>query len=313
MNVLFDADILVFRCAFAAEYQMWFLAYDRDETNQDGSPKEFDGFKKVESFRYNREAKERLNEVCPGQYSREEGHDYQLWSETQLEPFGHAVQNLNTLVDHILSTLGHTEFDARMFLSPYKGENFRYAIATTLPYKGNRDRTHRPTYEKELRDYIIEHWDTTVAEGEEADDLLGIEQTRLGDNSIIVTLDKDLDQIPGMKHNFMYDRTYEVTPEQAATNFHIQLLMGDTTDNIPGLPGIGIGKARKALHGLSGASEELSEVCRQYQIHSGKENWQEYLLEQGNLLHIRRYPGESWYCKEIDQEDAWDSANLTLY
>jgi hypothetical protein len=265
-------------------------------------------------FRYNKEAKEKLNELLPGQYSREEGKDYQLWSEPQLEPFSHAVQNLHTLVDSILENLGHTEFDARMFLSPYKGTNFRYAIATTLPYKGNRDRSHRPTYEKELRDYIIEHWDTVVADGEEADDLLGIEQTRLGADSIIVSLDKDLDQIPGMKHNFMYDRTYEVTPEQAATNFHIQLLMGDTTDNIPGLPGIGIGKARKALHGLSGASEELNEVYRQYQIHSGKDDPWKYLVEMGQLLHIRRTVGEIWQPDlEQPEKEAWDNQELSLY
>jgi len=298
MNVLFDADILVFRCAFAAEYRMWYLKVDGVEYE----------------FRYNKEAKEKLNELCPGQYSREEGKDYTIWSEPQLEPLSHAIQNINTLVSHILEVLGHTDFDARMFLSPYRGENFRYAIATTLPYKGNRDRAHRPTYEKELRDYIIGEWDTVVAEGEEADDLLGIEQTRLGSNSIIVSLDKDLDQIAGLKHNFMYDRTYEVTEAQATHNFHIQLLMGDATDNIPGLPGIGIGKARKALHGLSGASQELNEVYRQYIIHSGKDDPWKYLLEQGQLLHIRRTVGELWQPNlEQKEEDVWDSAKLTLY
>ena len=299
MHVLFDADIIVFRCAFAAEYRMWYLKV---------------GDKEYE-FRYNKEAKEKLNEVLPGQYSRTEGEDYTLWSEVQLEPLSHAIQNIDTLVEHILVSVGETEFDALMYLSPYQGSNFRYDIATTLPYKGNRDRTHRPTYEKELRDYIVSTWDTTIAVGEEADDLLGIAQTRLGDNSIIVTLDKDLDQIPGLKHNFMYDRTYEITDAQASLNFHIQLLMGDITDNIPGLPGIGIGKARKALHGLVGGAEQLEEVWRQYQIHSGKEDPWKYLVEQGQLLHIRRTVGEMWQPdgEAVTEESPWDSPELSLF
>ena len=51
MLVLFDADILVFRCAFAAEYQEWFLKVG-DETYE---------------FRYNKEAKDKLNELLPVQ------------------------------------------------------------------------------------------------------------------------------------------------------------------------------------------------------------------------------------------------------
>jgi len=196
MHVLFDADIAVFRCAFAAEYRMWYIKVGTQE----------------HEFRYKKDAMEKVNELCPGVYSRTEGEDYAIWSEPQLEPLSHAIQNVNTFVSHVLEVLGATDFDARMFLSPYGGSTFRQRLATTVPYKGNRDRTHRPTYEKELRDYIIENWDTTVAVDEEADDLLGIEQTRLGDNSIIVSLDKDLDQIPGLKHNFMYDRTYDITP-----------------------------------------------------------------------------------------------------
>ena len=298
MHILFDADILVFRCAFASEYRMWYLKV---------KDKEYE-------FRYKKEAMEKLDELCPGQYSRKEGEDYELWSEPQLEPLSHALQNVNTNVASILEQLGATDFDARMFLSPFGGTNFRYDIAKTLPYKGNRDRTHRPTYEKEVRDYIISEWDTTVAVGEEADDLLGIEATRLGKNAILVSIDKDLDQIPGLKHNFMYHRTYEVDGAQAVLNFHIQLLMGDTTDNIPGLPGIGIGKARKALHGLSGASELLAEVWRQYQIHSGKDDPWTYLVEQGQLLHIRRTVGEMWQPHiEGEAESTWNSQNLSLY
>jgi len=299
MRVLVDADIMVFRCGFAAEYQQWFLRVG--ETTHD--------------FRYKKEAMEKLDELLPGKYSRQEGEDYTLWSETQLEPLGHAIQNLNTLMDHCLNTLEATEFDVKMYLSG-QGKTFRDELAVTRPYKGNRDRMHRPTHEFDLRNYIIETWDTQVADGEEADDLLGIAQTADPINTIVVTLDKDLDQIPGMKFNFMHDRVYDVSADKADFNFHMQLLTGDSTDNVPGLPGIGPGKALKALHGLSGGLERLREAWRMYQIHSGTEDPWAYMHEQGQLVKIRTYPGQVWSVPEsfgFKEEAAWDSQDLSLF
>jgi len=297
MHVLFDADILVFRCAFAAEYRIWFLKIG-DKTHE---------------FRYKREAAEALDDLLPGKYSRKEGEDYTMWSEVVLEPLSHAIQNITTLVSSVIEELGQSEFDIHMMLSPWGTPNFRHEVATSVPYKGNRDRSHRPTYEKELRNFIVETWPTTIAVNEEADDLLGIEQTRIGANSIIVSIDKDLDQIPGLKHNFTYNRTYEITNEQAIYNFHLQLLMGDSTDNIPGLPGIGVGKARKALHGLETEREQFAEVCRMYTNHSGRVDWEGYLREQGRLLWIRRQRGEMWEPDITEGEDGWDSQHLSLY
>jgi 5'-3' exonuclease len=211
-----------------------------------------------------------------------------------------------------------SDFDVEMYLSPSSGSNFRYEVAETRPYKGNRDRTHRPTHEADLRNYIIENWPTTIAEGEEADDLLGIEQTADPNNTIIVSLDKDLDQIPGLKYNFVADRSYEITQEQAHYNFHIQLMAGDSTDNIPGLPGVGVGKAAKALHGITDPMEQLAEVWRMYQIKSGVKDPWKYLHEQGQLLHIRRHVGQMWSVPDtfgFPNEDMleWEGADLSLF
>jgi len=134
-----------------------------------------------------------------------------------------------------------------------------------------------------------------VAENEEADDLLAIEQTRLGPHdSIILSIDKDLDQVPGLKYNFMHNIGYDVVQKQADYNFCAQLLTGDTTDNIPGLPKVGPKTAAKILHGLETYDEMMEEVTRQYQIRAGQEDWYGYLVEQGQLLWIRREPGQMW-------------------
>ena len=200
-----------------------------------------------------------------------------------MEPFSHAAQNFKSLIRKALEDCHCNEFDAKVYLSG--ATNFRDRVAVTRPYKGNRDRSHRPTYEEEMKEFIIKNYDTYVADDCEADDLLGIAQTKLGPHeSVIISLDKDLDQIPGFKYNYMHKVNYDITPAQAHYNFHVQLMTGDSTDDVPGLPGIGPGKAKKALHGLETASDQFSEVVRMYQIHSGKEDWIEYLREQGKLI-----------------------------
>jgi hypothetical protein len=299
MYALFDGDIIVFRCGFAAERRKHFLKV---------------GDKEYE-FEYKREAKAKLDELVPGQYSRKEGEDYEMWSEVVLEPLEHALQNVKTLVRRCLDAVQCNDFDAKFYLSPASGKTFRHDLATTKPYKGNRDRSHRPSYEQSIREYIQRTWDTTVAENEEADDLLGIEATKMGDECVIISLDKDLDQIPGNKYNYLHEVAYYIDEAAGWKNFFIQLLKGDTTDNIPGLPGIGEGKAQKALHGIESPAEMLQECARMYQIHSGVEDWLAYMKEQGNLLWIRRYPGELWsddLDEDLEEEEAWDNQELSL-
>jgi hypothetical protein len=299
MYALFDGDIIVFRCGFAAERRKHFLKVDGKDYE----------------FEYKREAKAKLDELVPGQYSRKEGEDYEMWSEVVLEPLDHAVQNVKTLVRRCLDAVQCNDFDVRMYLSPAGGNTFRHSIATTKPYKGNRDRSHRPTYESDIREYIQRTWDTTVAENEEADDLLGIEGTKMGDECVIISLDKDLDQIPGNKYNYLHEVAYYVDEATARKNFYLQLLKGDSTDNIPGLPGIGEGKALKALHGLETDEEMLRECITQYQIHSGVEDWEAYLIEQGRLLWIRRYPGQLWGSEletTLKEQEVWDNQELSL-
>lgn len=310
---LLDGDIVVFRCGFAAERMVHWLAWDPIyETAPDGTQdKDNPEFRQTKVFEYKREAREHLDKVCPGKKSRVEGQDYMFWAERDLEPLSHALNNVKTLIERVCEATTVDLWDLRVYLS--SGENFRHREAKTRPYKGNRIKEHRPTYEKEIRNYLIENYDCYVAEDEEADDLMGIAQTKIGpEKSVIISLDKDLDQIPGLKYNWLHDAHYFVDDKKAAYNFHMQLMSGDTTDNIPGLPGIGPGKAAKALHGAETPEEMMEEVCRMYQMHSGVDDWLEYLREQGRLLYIRRKPGEMWE-PPVDLEDPYLlDMNMTL-
>lgn len=294
---LVDGDIVVFRCGFAAERTVWHLSIPSQD---------FLGV-----FEYKREAMDELDKRLPGVFSRVEGEDYKLFPEKQLEPLSHATHNVRTLMNRITESCNLNEFEVQVCLSA--GRNFRHEIAKTRPYKGNRKVEHRPSYEQEIKDYIKSNYDTYEAVDEEADDLMGIKATAAGpEDAIIITIDKDLDQVPGLKYNWVHDVHYNVTPEQAHYNFHLQLLTGDTTDNIPGLPGIGPGKAKKALHGLETEQELMEEVCRMYQVHAGKKDWKEYLIEQGRLLWIRREVGELWTPNFEEVADEWDGVEMTL-
>lgn len=294
---LVDGDIVVFRCGFAAERNEWHLHVPS---------KDYTGV-----FEFKREAGEKLDELLPGKHSRVDGEDYRLFPEVQLEPLSYALNNVKTLMKRLADANGLNDFDLQVFLS--EGKCFRHRIAKTRPYKGNRDEARRPTYEKEIKRFIKENYDTYVAVDEEADDLMGIAATKYGPHeSILITLDKDLDQIPGLKYNWLHEVGYEIDENRAWYNLCIQIMAGDSTDNIPGLPGIGPGKAAKALHGLEDNPQAMmEEVIRQYQMHSGKDDWAEYLKEQGRLVYIRRKPGEMWE-PPIDSEDPY-AIDLNMY
>jgi hypothetical protein len=162
--------------------------------------------------------------------------------------------------------------------------NFRTEIATTAPYKGNR-KSEKPVHYHLLRNYLVSSWDARVIDGMEADDMLAIRATEEGDESVIVTLDKDLDQVVGWHYNFVKNNQYYVTEQEALLNFYTQFLVGDAVDNIKGAKGIGPKKALKLL-------EDKSEV----------EMWntvveclgEEHAMENGHLLYMLRTPTDTW-------------------
>lgn len=156
-----------------------------------------------------------------------------------------AVGNLNSAVQAMLEPFPDREW----YKSYITGKgNFRYDVATIKPYKGNRDPNHRPKYYKELREYLVERFGTTVVEGMEADDALGIEQYKHKDQSTcIVSIDKDMKTIPGWHYNPSHKLLFNQSIEDANRFLLWQMLVGDTTDNIPGINKIGPKTADKIL------------------------------------------------------------------
>jgi len=219
-----------------------------------------------------------------------------------VEPVEHALHNAKTLVEGIIKALKISDMDVTLYLSG--GKNFRYDIAKTRPYKGNRDDSQRPTHEEAIRTYLKSKWNTVVTDGIEADDALGIAMSKYGADGVICSVDKDLDMIPGKHYNFVEDIEYEVDEELAWRTFCKQLLTGDSTDNIPGLKGIGGAKAEKMLEGFT-RDEWFPEVVANYARRSGRTDWFEYLREQAKLIWIMRHPTDPEVDMMLEGMDAY--------
>lgn len=161
--------------------------------------------------------------------------------------------------------------------------NFRYAVAKTAPYKGNR-KGEKPTFLPACREWLVEHCSASVSVDEEADDLIAIRATEVP--SIIVSLDKDFQQVPGWHYNFVKKVKNFVTPEEGLLFFYKQILMGDSADNIKGVGGVGPVKAAKLLD----KAKDEAELYRRCVVALGEER----VLENGRLLWLRRKPLQMW-------------------
>ncbi|MCH8149706.1 MAG: DNA polymerase I, partial [Planctomycetes bacterium] len=160
-----------------------------------------------------------------------------------------------------------------MVLDPSPEEevrNFRYAIAED--YKANRDPA--PDELHLQADRIVEIVKALgipvyCEAGFEADDLMATMSHRLADVDVevfLVSPDKDLEQLISDRVRLFDPRKGEVldapalkekkgyTPEQA---IDVQTLMGDATDNIPGVWLIGIVKAAKLINRFGSAQAVL--------------------------------------------------------
>jgi 5'-3' exonuclease len=173
----------------------------------------------------------------------------------------------------------------RVYLTADDKSNFRFDIYPA--YKANR-KSPRPIYYGELREHLIRIYPTTVVSGMEADDALGQAQT---DNTVICSIDKDLDQIPGKHYDFVKDIQYEVSKEKAERFFWFQLLMGDVTDNITGIPGCGPKTAERLLSGAS--NDEYPQIVYDaYEAHYGETDALKMMTLNGQLLKIKQQEGE---------------------
>jgi DNA polymerase-1 len=207
------------------------------------------------------------------------------WS-TQDDTREDAEEKVDECMEYILND---TTFDGVPYECFITGKgNFRYDIAVSHPYKGNRKDTAKPEHLDHCRDYLEEYWEATRSENEEADDLIAIRATELGPHAVIASVDKDFLQVPCVHYNTRRQDFTTVSEHEGILFFYKQMLMGDKADNIVGLHRVGPKTADKMLHGAKDEYEMYDLVLEAY---GGNE---ERVLENGRLLWLRREVGELW-------------------
>lgn len=249
------------------------------------------------------------------QYCQQEDLDLtiDLIKTTTPEPVEYCLHTIKIMLESIMEGAGCTS--TRVFLTG-KG-NYREVMAVTYPYKGNRDNTAKPTHFDAAGDYLKDRFNAETIDGCEADDALGYESMLDPDNTVLCTTDKDLLMIPGwhyswsstaemMKYSspslleqlrYPYNKPFEITPYDADKWFYLQLLMGDPTDNIKGIKGIGIKKAEKILS--DDGFVPYPEVIREwYSTVAGAYEQaglsHDFLIENAHLLWMQREKGKLW-------------------
>jgi 5'-3' exonuclease len=211
---------------------------------------------------------------------------------TEDDPSWVATSRANEMVERILEATGATEFE--LWLTG-KG-NFRFNVYPE--YKANRIGAPRPYWEPAVKDFLVERWGARYSTGCEADDMVGARQCELNaiSPSIIAHIDKDIDMIPGRHYNWEIkrngsvvrpERLYEISELEAYYNFYYQMLIGDTVDNLKGVPGIGPKKAAGILQNCNSPQEMFEAVRDTY-------NNDEYMEMTGKCLWIWRKMNDIW-------------------
>ena len=246
--------------------------------------------------------------------------------------------------------------------------NFRNKVANIKQYKGNRyhpdgsRKVERPQHLPTARKYLANKYSALISNNEEADDTMSYRsydimsgQDEIYTEAVLGTSDKDIGSNSGIYMNIMYDTVDlhkgfgEIELNKAKTKvkgwglkfFCAQLLMGDPTDNIPGLPktpeiaktlygcrlgGLGPAKAFTILESTKNYKEAMAIVRVMYKDYANTHikdakittwrgdtidyTWNDLLKEQGRLLWMRQSRGELWNTRKdyaMQERAMWDS------
>lgn len=223
---LLDGDIVAYRSAAPCDGRGYAIVHKLDHKTH------------LAKERYKKDIQKEWDE---GGY---EDETHEIIPTKDPEPEAYAIYNVDQIVGNILDRWPGAW--VRVYLTG--NTNFRTQIWDQ--YKANRDDMERPCHLSACKQHLLNKYGGIMKDFHEADDLMGIEAMRLRElkrRYVVGSIDKDLDCIPGEHDNFVKGVSYEVSEEEALNFYYRQCLMGDKTDNIPGIYGIGPKKSIKIL------------------------------------------------------------------
>ena len=211
---------------------------------------------------------------------------YRCAASAENEPEEIAILRVENLMREILEATNSESYQC--FISPSK--NFRHIIYPE--YKANRRNTVDPKWRQACKDYLYTQWNGKDFFNYEADDALAWNQT---DGTVICSIDKDLKQIAGWHYNFVKKEGDEVEPLQGLSTFYQQVLIGDKTDNLIGLKGIGPKIAARYLEGCY-TEQEMFDTCNT--LYQDKHQLAVNLM----CMWLCRSQGETWVHHQRDTQ-----------
>lgn len=172
-------------------------------------------------------------------------------------------------------------------------------------YKGQR-KQEKPEWHSHIKEYLINDYNAIVTDdGREADDIISEmctahykdvlissfeipmpcsweDNIKQDCNLVACSSDKDFNTFPGFHYNPKWKVKYWVSEEDAELWFQCQMIMGDTVDNIKGIPGLGKMAAYKIL---SEAEDPALAVIAQYKT-KFEDDWEQEYNKNYELLRI---------------------------
>lgn len=247
--------------------------------------------------------KSRFNKpALPGQLYTElvamvaDKHSHQFSKEEDRQYLEDSWNNFQKGLEEILEAVFAEEY----LMAVKSALNYRSDLYPDYKMNRHKDPSKMNAFVPVIRKLAIHEGLAIEAVGREADDMLRMwaEQARAaGIPYVIVSIDKDLDCIPGKHYHIKKKILYEVSPMEATRFFYQQLLSGDPTDNIPGVMGIGPVKAEKFLYNTH-TEEEMQEVVVETYMSVYETDWHDMLLSNGKMLYLQKHAEDYFTLQE---------------
>lgn len=252
--------------------------------------------------------------ACENRYKNENGFTVVTLEEPVEDPVADALylekayERLLTIINDLVETCFATEYRCAVA----GVGNYRKDLYPEYKMNRHADPKKRNPFVPKLRKMLADGGRAVEAHGMEADDQLRIWARELYDKGIpyiIVSIDKDLLMIPGQHYRIHHKQFVTMTPEASMKFYYEQLLMGDATDNIKGVPRVGPVKAQRYLEGCITEEDHQAVVMQVYYTAFGKEEWRKELNLTGQLIYIKETK-DSWFSCDGWKEPVFEEVEI---
>ena len=215
-------------------------------------------------------------------------------ADTDLLRFEDMCDNIDEMVQYVAQRTTFGDGDVGLLDFFLTGDtNFRKELATIAPYKGTRSK-EKPSMFYEARGYLRDEYNATTSVDQEADDDIAIAAHGYDYKCTVASADKDFLQLPCTIYNWGRDTITKQDAKEATLFFYTQLLTGDSSDNIKGVPRIGPKKAAKIYEGLTEEYDLYKAALETYMTKYDNDSALPALIENARLLWLRREEGQMW-------------------